>query len=189
MLLQDKKITLSKNGARARSLSFCAMLLGVALLLSYLEHLLPPFFLPLPGVRLGWAQGAITVAYFFLGRREAALISAVRVVLMGLLFGTAMSFCFSACGALLSFLGLLAGECLLSRRCSYLGLGVLCAVLHNVGQALAAAVFFGVSAAWAYLPVLVLGGILTGAIGGVILNGIVPRLVPIFRVSKGGVSI
>ncbi|MBQ7318654.1 MAG: Gx transporter family protein [Clostridia bacterium] len=178
---QDNIVTKRPSGVR--HLCLCAMLLGVALLLSYLEHLLPwELLLPLPGIRPGWAQLAVTVTYFFVGRRSAALLSATRVVIMALLFGSAMSFCFAACGAVLAFVGLLVGE-RLHRRCSYLGLGVLCATLHNVGQALAASVFFGATVILSYLPVLLLGGVLTGALGGVLLNLCAARLA---RLLTGG---
>lgn len=145
MPLRDKKIrqgaTVCGGAFDVRRLCVCAMLLGVSMLLSYLEHLFPlDLLVPLPGIRLGWAQIAITVAYFFVGRTEAAMVSGARVILMGLLFGTGMSFCFSVCGALLSYCGLFLGE-RLYRRCSYFGLGMICAVLHNIGRVGCGSVF------------------------------------------------
>ena len=53
-----------------RRLTADALLLCVALMLSYLEALLP--IVPLPGVRLGLAQSVVTIAYFRLGRADAA---------------------------------------------------------------------------------------------------------------------
>lgn len=157
-----------------RRLTADALLLCVALMLSYLEALLP--IVPLPGVRLGLAQLVVTIAYFRLGRADAAVISAVRVALMALLFGSVTSLYFSACGALLAYLGLYLGDRLLRRHCSYIGLGVLCAALHNVGQCLAAATLFGIGVLLAYLPVLLTVACVTGALGGVLVCAIADRI-------------
>ncbi|MBO5898938.1 MAG: Gx transporter family protein [Clostridia bacterium] len=157
-----------------RRLTTDALLLCVALMLSYLEALLP--IVPLPGVRLGLAQSVVTVAYFRLGRTDAAVISAARVALMALLFGSVTSLYFSACGALLSYLGLYLGDRLLRKRCSYIGLGVLCAALHNVGQCVAAATLFGGGLLLTYLPALLVVACAMGALGGVIVCALIGRI-------------
>jgi heptaprenyl diphosphate synthase len=154
-----------------------ALLLCAALMLSYLEAILPlGAIIPLPGFRLGLAQLVVTLAFFRVGRTDAAVISAARVAIMGVLFGNAGSLWFSLCGAILSYLGLCAGYAWLRRRCSYIGLGVLCAALHNTGQALAAATMFGAGILLSYLPILLVAAIPFGALGGVILNLALPRI-------------
>jgi heptaprenyl diphosphate synthase len=143
-------------------------------MLSYLEALLP--IVPLPGVRLGLAQSVVTIAYFRLGRADAAAISAVRVALMALLFGSVTSLYFSACGALLAYLGLCLGDRLLRKHCSYVGLGVLCAALHNVGQCAAAATLFGSGVLLAYLPILLAVACAMGALGGAVVCAVIGRI-------------
>ncbi len=174
------------NALTARRLCLNALLLGVALMLSYLEGILPlHLLLPLPGFRFGWAQLAVTLIFFHVGRSDAAAVSFLRVLVMGLLFGNVTSVWFSACGSLLSYVGLLLGQAFLRRQCSYVGLGVLCATLHNVGQILAATVLFGSGIILSYLPVLLLAAVLFGGLGGWMLN-IVARRMPM---RKGGVTI
>lgn len=168
-----------------RRLCTDALLLCVALMLSYLEAILPlQVLIPLPGFRLGLAQSVVTIVYFRIGRTDAAVVSGVRVALMSLLFGSVTSLWFSACGALLSFAGLWLGERLLSKACSYVGLGVLCAALHNIGQCIAAAVLFGHGVLLAYLPVLLVAACIFGAIGGLLVCAVIGRIPD----RKGGVT-
>ena len=172
-----RQMPFSVNGRHpATRLCTDALLLCAALMLSYVEALLPvSALLPLPGFRLGLAQLLVTFAYFHVGRADAAAISALRVLIMSVLFGSVTSLYFSALGALLALGGLWLGEHLMHRFCSYIGLGALCAVLHNLGQALAAATLFGAPLLLSYLPVLLMGGTLLGGVGGAILNRIVSR--------------
>ncbi len=159
-----------------------ALLLALSLILSYIEAILPlQLWIPLPGFRLGLAQMVITSTYFLIGRSDAALISATRVLLMGLLFGSFTSTLFSAFGALLSYLGLILSERLLRHHASYLGLGIFCASLHNFGQLTAAALLFGMEVFWSYLPFLLLAALFFGALSGALLNQLVPRLSPILQ--------
>ena len=167
----------SSDKRLVRRLCTDAMLLGVALMLSYVEAILPlGALIPLPGFRLGLAQTVVTLTFFLVGKSDAAMVSGVRVLVMGLLFGNAGSVWFSVCGAALAYLGLWLGHLLLRRRCSYIGLGVLCAALHNAGQCLAAAAMFGSGVLLSYLPVLLIASVIFGAIGGLLLNLLVPRL-------------
>ncbi len=164
------------NNAITRRLTSDGLLLGVALVLSYLEYLLPlNLLIPLPGMKLGLGQLAVTVSFFFAGKKDAALVSCIRVLIMGLLFGSATSLYFSACGAFLSFCGLFIGA-LFKKRLSYIGLGILCAGLHNAGQCFAAATLFGTGVLLTYLPVLLIASAVFGGLGGWIMNIIAGRL-------------
>ena len=159
-----------------RRLCTDALLLTTALMLSYLEAVLPlQLLIPLPGFRLGLAQLVITLTFFCVGRGDAAAVSLARVMIMGLLFGNASSLLFSLCGSVLSYLGLWIGHALLRHRCSYIGLGVLCAALHNVGQ-LVAACLYDSGILLTYLPVMLLTATLFGAIGGMLLHLLIPRI-------------
>ena len=176
---------LSANRAFTHRLCADALMLCVALMLSYLEAILPVHLvLPLPGFRFGWAQLAVTLTFFRVGRTDAAVVSLARVLIMGLLFGSATTIYFSLCGSLLAYIGLWIGYAALRTRCSFIGLGVLCAALHNIGQLAAAATLFGNGIVMAYLPVLLLSSIVFGSLGGWVLNLSADRI-PLF---KGGAS-
>ena len=169
-------MSISLRANSTRRLCLDALLVTFAMLLSYLEAVLPlTAWIPLPGFRLGLANLAVVIAFCLISPIDAALISAVRVFAMGLLFGSATSLYFSALGALLSYLLL----CLLSRtakRLSFLGVSVLCAAAHNVGQIVAAVTLFGPSLIFSYLPLLLVSAILCGGAVGILLNLLIPRL-------------
>ena len=162
--------------SRAKRLCLDACLVAFAMMLSYLEVLLPlQAIVPLPGFRLGLANVAVTVTFCLLSPIDAACVSAIRILLMGLLFGSATSLYFSFLGGLCSFLMLL----LLSRvakRCSFVGVSVLCAAAHNFGQILAAMTLFGSGLIFSYLPLLLIASVIYGGIVGSLLNLLIPRL-------------
>lgn len=164
------------QGKHTRLICLCAVFTATAMMLSYLESLLPLTpLIPLPGFKLGLANTVTVLVFALVSGRAAATVSALRILLMGLLFGSAVSLFFSAAGGLLSFLALLLAGRLL-RKCSFLGVSVLCAAAHNIGQLLAAVCLFGFEIFLSYLPVLLLAALLSGILTGILLNLSVPRL-------------
>ena len=145
-------------------------------MLSYLEFLIPlGAIVPLPGLKLGLANIATLAVFVLISKKDAAVVLALRVGLTGLLFGSAVSFLFSASGAILSYLSLHLAARLL-KRCSYIGVSVLCAVFHNLGQILAAACLFGSEIILSYLPVLLIAALISGGVTGLLLNLSITRL-------------
>lgn len=161
---------------KTRRLCLDAMLLGIALLLSYLEAVLPlTVWLPLPGFKFGLANIMITLVFVTISPRDAALLSLCRISMMGLLFGNAASFSFSLCGALLSYAGLWLFAHIGRRYFGMVGISVGCAALHNIGQLFAAALWFGTEVIFGYLPMLLIAALLFGTITGILLTLILPR--------------
>ncbi len=183
----------SDSGRRitsARRVALDAALLTAALMLSYLEHLLPLGALTfLPGFKPGFANAVTLLAFSLLSPLDALAVSLLRVGITGVLFGSWTSLFFSFCGACMAFLALLLARLLL-RRCSYLGVSVLCAAAHNTGQVLAAGAVMAVPSRNAeafpvllttVLPYLLPSAVLFGILTGFILNLLVPRLERWFR--------
>ncbi len=169
-------MSISLRDNRTRRICMDAIFTAVAMMLSYLEFLISlGAILPLPGFKLGLANIATLAVFVLISKKDAAVVLALRVTLMGLLFGSAVSYLFSAAGALLSYLSLLLASRLI-RRCSYIGASVLCAVFHNVGQILAAVCLFGSEIILSYLPVLLIAALISGAITGLLLNLSITRL-------------
>ncbi|MBQ8005200.1 MAG: Gx transporter family protein [Clostridia bacterium] len=161
---------------RAKGLALGGLFLAAALLLSYVESILGLHISFLPGMKIGLANVVIAFTFFEISKKTAAAVSFGRVLIMGILFGSAISFLYSAFGALLSFGGML----LISRfekSVSYVGTSVLCACLHNVGQSAVAACFFGIEVASFYLPYLLICGVCFGSFTGALLNFISKKYV------------
>ncbi len=161
---------------KLRRLCLDAMLLGMCLLLSYLEAILPlAVWLPLPGFKLGLANIMVALIFVAISPWDGAVVALCRIFLMGLLFGNFVSFTFSLCGGVLSYLGLWLLAKAGRRLFSMVGICVGCAALHNLGQLCMAAVWFGSGIVLVYLPFLLLASLFFGAVTGVLLELILPR--------------
>jgi len=173
MLPSDQKIL---------RLTWDAMFLVAALMLSALEHLLPlSVLLPLPGMKLGLANLAVLACAYTIGLGDAGCVSMLRCLLMGLLFGSGVSMLFSLSGAVLSFCVLFLLRIFspwLKNKISFAGISILCAAGHNLGQILCAGVMYGwtVSILRMYGGVLLVSGTIFGLVGGLLLNGVFTRI-------------
>lgn len=167
---------ISSRADLTRRICTDAVFVTAAMMLSYLETLIPlNLILPLPGFKLGLANAVTVLVFVLVGKKDAAVVSALRILLMGLLFGSALSLFFSALGGLFAYIALLiAGRVL--KKCSYIGLSVFCAAAHNLGQMLAASCVFGFSVLLSYLPFLLLAATLSGTLTGILLNLSIPTL-------------
>ena len=89
---------MERKGARLASFG---VFVALALIFSYIETLIP-FQIGIPGVKLGLANLVIVIALYRMPVGEVYLLSGVRVVLTGFLFGNLMSILYSLAGGILS---------------------------------------------------------------------------------------
>ena len=145
-----------------KKLTALALLTTTAMILSYVESLLPS--VGVPGVKLGLANIAVIFALFRLGGKSALAVSLVRVFMVTMLFGSMSALLYSLAGAALS-LGVMA---LLRRtdRFSTVGVSVAGGVAHNAGQILMAMLLLGTARLAYYYPVLVISGVAGGIFTG-----------------------
>lgn len=157
---------------KTKRLVLLAMLTAVAMILSYVESLLPS--VGIPGVKMGLANIAVIFALFRFGWKEAAALSLVRVVLASLLFGSVGAMLYSLAGAVLS----LAVMALLRRidRFSTVGISVAGGVAHNAGQILMAMLILQTKQLFGYLPVLAVSGIAGGVLTGLAAALLIRRI-------------
>lgn len=150
----------SKTGKIAL-LGLCTSL---ALILAYVEVLMPPLYAAVPGIKLGLPNIVIVFVLYSFGLPSAAAVSLVRMILVSILFGNVMALAYSAAGALLS----LAVMALLKKTdlFSVTGVSVVGGVLHNVGQILMAMYLFKTVQLGYYLIVLSVTGTISGMLIG-----------------------
>ena len=156
-----------------KKLTTLAITVTLAMALSFLESQIPPL-VAIPGVKLGLANIAVIFALYRFGAREAAAVSALRVFLVALLFGSFVSALYSIAGAILSFFVML-----LLRRLkifSEVGVSVAGGVCHNVGQIAVACVLLETNVILYYLPFLLLSGTVAGVGVGVLSALLVRKL-------------
>ena len=146
---------------------------SLALIFSYVETLIPVNF-GIYGVKLGLANLIIVVALYKIGIGEAFLLSVVRVVLSGFLFGNYFSIIYSLAGGMLS----LAVMSLLKRSggFSVMGVSIAGGVFHNIGQLIVAMLVVETFSVIYYVPVLLTAGMLAGLVIGIAANGMLRRL-------------
>jgi len=157
---------------KASKVAQYGLLTALALVLSWLESLLPP--LGAPGVKLGLPNLAIVFALYRLGWKDACVISLVRVVLVTLLFGNGAALAYSIAGAALSLslMGLLNK----TGKFSSIGVSVAGGVAHNAGQILVAMALLETSRLAWYLPVLWVSGTIAGVLVGLVSGELVRRV-------------
>lgn len=151
-------------GDRIKKIAVMSMLTGTAMMLSYVESLIP--FAPgIPGIKLGLANLAVVLCLYQYGVREAFFVDIARVLLSSLLFGNMYVILYSLAGALLSF----AAMALIKRlgRFSVIGVSVCGGVFHNIGQLLVAMAVVETVWVFYYLPWLLMAGCVTGIFIGV----------------------
>lgn len=149
---------------------------ALALIFSYVETLIP-VNLGIPGVKLGLANLIIVVALYKMRLSEAYLLSVVRVLLAGFIFGNYFSIIYSLAGGLLS----LTVMALLKKwgGFSLQGISIAGGVFHNIGQLIVAAVVVETFSVTYYFPVLLVAGLLTGFVIGIVAEMMLKRLVNI----------
>ena len=161
----------SSSSRKIRLIAECSSLLLLALALSYLESVIPiASLVPLPGFKPGFANIVIIIAFYRLSPYAAALISVCRVVISSLLFSGVTTLLFSLSGAVLSFAVLLICAKLFNGKTGFVGISVIMALFHNIGQLLCAVAVMGNSSLLYYFPALCLAALICGCITGAILT-------------------
>lgn len=150
-------------------------LLALALILSYVESLIP-FSFGIPGIRLGLPNLIVLLLLYdgAAGAREALLVNALRIVLAGFLFSNLYTILYALAGAAFSFLAMLMGK--KCGRFSMIGVSVLGGVFHNIGQMIVAMLVVETFAVTYYAPFLIVAGTVTGALLGFAGMELVPYL-------------
>ena len=155
-----------------KKLTTLGLSVALALILSYVESLLPPL-VAVPGVKVGLCNIVILFLLYRFGWKEAAAVTGIRLLLSAALFTGFAAFFYGLAGAVLSLLG----SALLKKtgRFSPLGVSVAGGVLHNLGQIALAALILDSGYIFAYLPVLLLSGTLAGALVGLLASILIRR--------------
>lgn len=152
------------RSASARKLALCALLTAIALTIFVVEAQFP-LPVPVPGLKLGLSNIVTLFALAVFGWKEALAILLVRILLGNLVTGQMMSLFYSLAGGILSFVCMALILRVLKQNQLWVA-GVIGGVAHNVGQTALAVAVTATPALLAYLPVLILCGILTGVLTG-----------------------
>ena len=130
--------------------AYLGLFAAIAIIFGYVESLIP-FFAGIPGMKLGLANLAVLFVLERYTWKEAALVSIVRIFIIGFMFGSGSSIMYSLAGATLSLI-------------------VMVFVKNKIGFGQ-----LGVSVAY-YAPALMVSGVITGLLIGVLTKEVLKRI-------------
>ena len=159
---------------KIKKLVYMALLTAAALIMFVIEAQIPNP-VPIQGVKLGLANIVTVYAMFALGPGPTLMILLCRVFLGSVFSGQMMTILYSMSGGILCYLSMLIMRKLVTIRqiwvCSAVG-----AVFHNIGQIAVAIFITRTPGLVAYLPVLLVSGIITGVFTGLCAQLVVRHL-------------
>jgi heptaprenyl diphosphate synthase len=151
-----------------------AILLALAVILNWVEHLIP---LPtLPGIKLGLANAIGILCLYYLGEKSYISFGFLRVLLSSSLFGTFLGtgFWISLGGMVLASITTL----ILARftKVSIYGISIGAAIMHGLGQVFVVAILYQTPQIVSYVLILTITGSITGALVAYISTLIIKRV-------------
>ena len=158
---------------KAKRITFLGLSIALAMIFSFVESQIPAL-VAIPGIKLGLPNIVMVFLLYRVGWRETVIVSIIRIILISMLFGNVQSLTFSIAGAALSLLGMIL---LKKIGCfSVIAVSVVGAILHNVGQIIAAIFWTGTAQIAFYLPALLISGTIAGVLIGILGGMMVNRL-------------
>lgn len=150
---------------KSKAIAFAGVCTALALILAYIEILIPPLFPAVPGIKMGLPNIIIVFLLYKRGPLSAIAVSLLRTILVTILFGNAMAFMYSIAGSVLSL-----AVMILLRKLNFLstvGVSVAGAVAHNIGQTLMAMLLLDTTQIVYYMVVLTITGTIAGVFIGI----------------------
>ncbi|HHY63861.1 MAG TPA: Gx transporter family protein [Clostridiaceae bacterium] len=152
-----------------KKLALNSILISLAVVLSYMERFIPlDLIIPVPGIKLGLANIVTMFALFFMGLTSAVAVTVLRCILASFLFGGMSSLLYSLAGAFMALMVMTVLKTGYNKAFSILGISMGGAAAHNTGQILMASLMMRNAAIFAYLPVLLMTGLVTGLLTAII---------------------
>ena len=167
---------------RTGKIAYFGLLTAMAIVLGYIDRLIPILDGSIPGVKLGLSNVIILFGIYVMDGKSAFLLMLLKVFLLSLmftgLFSTTMMV--SLGGGFLSFVVMAALRKVPGM--TVVSVSVLGAVAHNFGQTLTSCVILGTyQLLYTYFPAILVSAVITG-----VLTGLVAQRV-IFALERTGV--
>ena len=156
-----------------KKIAFISLFVALAIICSYIESLIPINF-GIPGVKLGLANVVSVVALYLFSPLIAVLVVILRVLLIGILFGNMFSILYSLAGGVISVI--LMAITKKTNLFSLVGVSIVGGVSHNLAQLFVAMIVVDQLKLSFYGPVLIVSGIVTGTLIGLLCMQIIKRV-------------
>ena len=166
-----------KSKLTTQKLTRLALLAAAAVVLGYIEGIITAFSPLPPGVKLGLANTVVLYSIYTLGVGCSVILIILKVVLTGFMSGNlAAAFLYSMGGAVLSLISMLLVKNIGRDKVSIVGVSVVGAVFHNVGQILVAALLLNTPGIMFYVFILMISAVVTGTLTGLAGNRVISVL-------------
>ncbi len=155
-----------KKKTNLKKLTTLGILASLAMVLSFVETLLPPIYAAVPGIKIGLANIVNVFLLYKFSVKDTAVVTLIRVLTVSMLFGNMMTLAYSLAGAVLSItiMALLKKTNLFST----VGVSIAGGVSHNLGQIIVAIFITSTLEIGYYMIFLCISGILSGMLIGII---------------------
>lgn len=163
------------NHIKTKKLCFLALFCAISIVLNYIEMLFP-IYLGIPGAKLGLANIITLTILLCIGFKEAIGVMLLRILIIGMAFTNFYMMLYSLAGGLLSVIVMYI--MLRTHLFSHVIISIMGGIFHNIGQLLIAFVFFSTSAFIYYLPYLIILGLVSGCIIGLLSHLIYLKIGP-----------
>ena len=159
---------------RVQRIALSGLLTSLMLVLGLVERQFP-LTAAIPGIKLGLANSVLLYALYMMGVRQSVVLMLLKALMSWLIYTNMSAMLYSLGGGALSLLAMV----LLSRMdgVSVVGVSALGAVFFNVGQILVAVAILNTpQLLMTYLPILMISGVVTGILTGVVAQMVMKHL-------------
>jgi len=167
---------------KIKRITFTALMTAIAVVLSFVESLLPTAYYMPPGSKLGLSNIPVMFSASKLTVGETLLIVFAKSMFVFITRGFT-AFCMSLAGGILSALCMI----FIFRKTSgfgYMGIGILSALCHNAGQLIVSFFLVQTTAIVGYAPVLLIASVGTGFLTGTLLRLVMPYYTKLKEMEK-----
>lgn len=151
---------------KTQKMTFISILVAQALVLHIFERMIPIPFIT-PGAKLGLSNIITVVSLYTFGLKDSFIIIILRILLSTLVGSSVSSILYSLSGGILSLLTMYAMKQIGKNNISIIGVSIIGAFFHNVGQIIVSALIVQNMNMILYFPLLAVAGIGTGFFVGI----------------------
>jgi heptaprenyl diphosphate synthase len=166
---------------KTKNIALLGIMLAVVIVLTALEHMMPPIpFLP-PGVKLGLSNIVIMYCVFFIGKPQSVTLAALKSLFVFLTRG-AVAGILSFTGGMLSIAVIILLLYLFKERISIAAISIVGAITHNIGQLTVYSIIMNTFLVFSfYTPILIVSGVIMGIVTGTLLKLLLPLMRKVLR--------
>lgn len=170
---------------KTQKMTYISILVAQALVLYIIERSIPVPFIA-PGAKLGLSNIITVLSLYTLNLKDTFVVVVLRVLLSMLVGGSVSSLLYSIVGGLLSLITMYAMKKLGENNVSIIGVSIVGAFFHNIGQVIVSGLIIHNINIVLYLPILSVAGMGTGFFVGITSSYFLMLLkkLPIYKTIK-----